>query len=118
ARGRARPPRAARGPARARRACGARPASTAILPPSPRPGSMPSACRAPSRRCLQIAPQTPARPMQIDLHLIRAQPENPRTCGAVEALHVDQDHEAALRLGQARDLAAQPIAELELLHVP
>src|SRR5690606_37513947 len=56
--------------------------------------------------------------MQIDLHLIRAEPEDAGARGTVDAVHVEQDHETALRLREARDVLAEPAAELGLLCVP
>src|SRR5690606_39874546 len=38
--------------------------------------------------------------------------------GTVDAVHVEQDHETALRLREARDVLAEPAAELGLLCVP
>src|SRR5690606_14869479 len=113
-------PRRGAGPDRSRamRACAALPCATATRPPSPLPGFAPSECRAPSRPFLQIAPQPPPRAMQIHLHLIDIEAENPRAGRAIDALDVEQDHEAALRLRERSDPSSKPVAELRLLRMP
>src|SRR5690606_32324019 len=44
--------------------------------------------------------------------------ENPPARGPIDPVHVEQDHEAALRLGQRGDRSAEPRAELGLLQMP